>query len=101
MELQNTSSERRHWTSLQTADGRTLVLDPGEVGDVAVDKAPADPWLRPARGGGAAKGKNPSGKAGNSRTGQQNVPESPSSGGSPPEPPTDEPAEADASGKEA
>lgn len=104
MELQNTSSERRHWTSLQTADGHTLVLDPGEVGDVAVDEAPDDPWLKPAKGAKAARGRNPRPGGAKAGSGQENVPEgaSETSGGaSPPDQPTNEPAEADASGKEA
>lgn len=96
MELQNTSSERRHWTSLQTADGRTLVLDPGEVGDVAVDEAPDDPWLKPAKGVRGAKGRNPRPGGAKAGSGPEDVPEgtSKTSGeGSPPNPPIEpEPA---------
>lgn len=107
MELQNTSSERRVWSSLQTMRGRTLGLDPGEVADVAVDEAPDDPWLKPAKGAKAAGGRNPRGRGGKAASGQQDVPGGTSdvdptsgSGDPSPDPGNDEPA-ADADGKEA
>lgn len=50
--LQNTDSYPRFWPWLQTKDGATLALGPGETADVDVpaDQAEAlagDPYLRP------------------------------------------------------
>jgi hypothetical protein len=100
MKLQNTHSEYRVWPGLQTTEGRTLGLGPGETGDVAVDEAPADPWLKPAKGVKSAGGRNPSGKGGQAASELPLSPQTPSSGDAPPDDPTIEPAEAEASGKE-
>ena len=102
MLLKNTSGEYRVWTGLQDAEtGRTLGLAPGEVADVAVDEIPADPWLRPAKGGKTARGRSTQAKGGDAASGPEGGPETASGGDEPPETPDSEPAEADASGKEA
>lgn len=102
MELQNTDAETRIWPNLQTTDGTTLELGPGEVGDVAVDEAPDDPFLRPVQATLRAKrGKAPTG-AGKAASGADDAPDTPSEPDAPKTPDTSsEPAEADASGKEA
>lgn len=104
MELQNIDVETRVWPWLQTVEGTTLELAPGEIADVAVSEPPDDPFLRPVAATGKAKGRTTRAKGGKAASGPQNAPRGvsdvdPTAGSSDPSG-NDEPDEADASGKE-
>lgn len=47
MKHENIDTHSRVWPGLQTVDGRTLELAPGEIGDVATDEPIDDPYLKP------------------------------------------------------
>lgn len=105
MKLQNISGEARIWPSLQFTDGRTLELAAGEVGDVAVQDCPLDAFLAPYPPITARKGSG-KGKAAQGGSGAEDAPRGlsdvdPTAGSGDPSADHNEPAEADASGKEA
>ena len=101
MLLENTYSGYRIWTDLQTVGGQTLRLGPGEIGDVAVDEIPVDPYLRPVGAAKSGRRRKATGEPVEAVSGLGAGPQTPSGGDDPPDKPTNEPAEADASGKEA